>query len=623
MSFQYPYAFFILLAIPVLIIIYLLRNKFKEATAPSTYLWEISKKFLKKRNPLHSLEHLLALIVQIATIAALAICLAHPTFTLPGKSDNILFVLDASASMRMENDEGTTCFDKAKEEIYSVATSSSKGSSFSLIYVADEPRIVCQGISDTDTFELYLDSLSVGNNTNDLTDVLTKAQEVIENSSINLCYLATDKKVTNLTNINLIDVSTDKDNYAITDLSYTYEDNTLTIDTNVISYMSDKNLKVDFYANGKEIGTRSYAVTKGENTLFELSYPDAKGDYASVESIKAVITNEDCLSIDNTKIIYNNDDVAVTKILIVSDDSFMLKSIFKAINNKTKYKNTIKVVDTSSYKDDADYDLYVFDSFTPDVLPTSGTIWFFNSSTTLEGTGFRAQRIVSDDDAVHLSYADNEDSYLYQSFTKDIAHNDIVVKKYVRYTLINDFTTILSYNNLPFVFAGKTDNNQREIVFAFDIHDSDISMKYDFTVLVRNALIYANPLLLDKYVYEVNDDMVLSISDNIDSLTITTPDGKVKTVEVNDDYVTYNLSKVGTYEANITYADGSKKNLQVYASFPLAESNPVIEDDSALVVSIDTTVKKGNGIFDNLLPVVILAAIFFLVDWGLYAYEQY
>ena len=48
MSFLYPYAFLILLAIPVLIIIYLLKNKYKESTTPSTYLWELSKKFLKK-----------------------------------------------------------------------------------------------------------------------------------------------------------------------------------------------------------------------------------------------------------------------------------------------------------------------------------------------------------------------------------------------------------------------------------------------------------------------------------------------------------------------------------------------------------------------------------------------
>ena len=101
MTFEQPWALLALLAIPILIIIYILKNKYKEETAPSTYIWELSRKFLKKRNPLRKVEHLLALIIQIMTIAGLSFALSHPVFTLKGKADNIVFVLDASASMKM------------------------------------------------------------------------------------------------------------------------------------------------------------------------------------------------------------------------------------------------------------------------------------------------------------------------------------------------------------------------------------------------------------------------------------------------------------------------------------------------------------------------------------------
>ena len=48
MSFSYPLGFLILLFIPVLIILYILKNKFTEQTVSSTFLWKLSEKFLKR-----------------------------------------------------------------------------------------------------------------------------------------------------------------------------------------------------------------------------------------------------------------------------------------------------------------------------------------------------------------------------------------------------------------------------------------------------------------------------------------------------------------------------------------------------------------------------------------------
>ena len=49
MSFQYPLGLLGLIGVPVLIIIYLLKNKYTEQIIASTYLWELSEKFLKRK----------------------------------------------------------------------------------------------------------------------------------------------------------------------------------------------------------------------------------------------------------------------------------------------------------------------------------------------------------------------------------------------------------------------------------------------------------------------------------------------------------------------------------------------------------------------------------------------
>ena len=101
MRFLYPFALLGLIAIPILIIIYIIRSKYKEVTSPTTYIWEVAAKMFKRKNPLSRFEHLLALIVQMTAIAILSIALAHPVFTLKEAADDIVFVLDGSSSMSL------------------------------------------------------------------------------------------------------------------------------------------------------------------------------------------------------------------------------------------------------------------------------------------------------------------------------------------------------------------------------------------------------------------------------------------------------------------------------------------------------------------------------------------
>ena len=48
MRFLYPFALLGLIAIPILIIIYIIRSKYKEVTSPTTYIWEVAAKMFKR-----------------------------------------------------------------------------------------------------------------------------------------------------------------------------------------------------------------------------------------------------------------------------------------------------------------------------------------------------------------------------------------------------------------------------------------------------------------------------------------------------------------------------------------------------------------------------------------------
>jgi hypothetical protein len=641
MTFHYPYVLFTLLAIPILITIYILRNKYKETTAPSTYLWELSAKFLKKRNPLRKMEHLWILIIQLACIAAMAFALAKPTFTLKGKADNMVFVLDTTASMGITHNNSTR-FEKAKAQILEKAGSAAKGSTFSLIVSENDSRVICKKVNDFDRFKIYLDSVGLTTTTSKLDTSLNLAQELFSDGSANVCYLATDKiaDASAIKNIELIDVSDDEKNYAIRDFSYSYVDDTLTLNGQVVAY--DDNipadgleLKVDITINDKELGYQPVKIApnlSGVDQPFsvtpKITLPNGKDD---IEVIKAEILNEDALPVDNTFYIYNTDTATETDILVVSAKPFYLKSVFKALGNIT-----VKTLAPASYTDGASegYDIVVFDAFTPDVLPSNGAIWMIGTEASIDGTGFVYQttnNATNDDDdddgtmGANLSYANNNDSILYNQLTAQTANNQIIVSKYERYSLMQNFTTILTYRNMPMVFAGKNDLQQREVVFAFDLHDSNLPLKYDFVALMHNFVNYSNPKNITKFDYEVNDEMTISISENNKKMTFVTPSGKKEPLAIarNDGYVTYELAEVGTYTLTIENFDGNSKEVRLFASFPKEESNPAEKDTTAYVLAKNENTVKGDGIFDNILPLIIVVAVLFGLDWILYAHEQY
>ena len=334
MSFLFPFALFGLLAIPALFIIYILRNKYKEETAPSTYIWEMAAKLLKRKNPLSRFEHLLALIVQCLAIAVFSVALAHPVFTLEGQADDIVFILDASSSMGMVHEDQTR-FEKGLDLIKEKAEEAVNGCTFTLILAENEPRLVCQNIDDLSRFEFYLQSatVKVSKYETSIVDSVALAQNLFSEGKANKCYLATDQdcKEGTLTNIEWLDCSDDEENYSISAFDYRVNnrDGVISFNGAIESYASDKDIEVTFFVNGIEFAKETYHCDKGVQTGF------SSKNYATlgrpVESVKAVINLKDGLMDDNSFTVFANTQQVNTKALIVSSAPTYLEAIFDAI----------------------------------------------------------------------------------------------------------------------------------------------------------------------------------------------------------------------------------------------------------------------------------------------------
>ena len=161
MSFYFPLGLLGLLGIPVLILIYVIKSKYTEQTIASTYLWELSEKFLKKRKPVSKLTGILTLILQMLAVIAASLLIAHPVFTMRNSANDIYFILDGSASMNMQQD-GSTRFDRAKDKINGIIDDSLSGSSYTLVFVRDTVNVAFEGVTQKQQAKSDVAALGAG-----------------------------------------------------------------------------------------------------------------------------------------------------------------------------------------------------------------------------------------------------------------------------------------------------------------------------------------------------------------------------------------------------------------------------------------------------------------------------
>ncbi len=609
MSFIYPLGLIGLIGVPILIIIYIIKTKYTEQIIPSTYLWNLSEKFLNKKKQVKTVNGLISLILQILIVITVSLLIAHPVITLPNKAKEYCFILDASGSMNMEV-SGVSKMELGKDRIEEIIENSVDGSIYTLIYAGSDARVIYEKLDNKEKAVELLDKVTPSGVTSSYNGILKYVQEYFNENPSLVTYLVTDKDY-DVENINLINVSNNEENYALLDTKYVIDGNKLKITGNVISYQSDQTINLEIYINDELVNEDSISVQKAEKTAF--SYIS---DAINFNTIKIEIKNTDGLSLDNISVIYNIEKSTEYSTLIVSDRPFYLYSALKTMGN-----TTIQIVSTENYDENVKgYDLYIFDSFSPTVLPNDGTIWLFGISDSINNSGFSVQDVVENIDGMCLTYPKNSTT-TFKTLTEDLTKEDIYVSKYVKYGLYRNFTILLTYEGNPVVFTGLTDEGCREVVFAFDLHDSNFALLMDYLVLIKNLLDYSFPTILDESTYVCGDTALINIIPNVDSIRVDTPLGNVKYLDINSESIDLELTEAGIYTLTVVMGDDVKEYL-IFSSLPEDESNPTI-DGITLALQGEAKDEYRDGIYDKLIILFVILTVIFMADWVVYCYDQY
>lgn len=607
MSFLYPLGFLGLIGVIIIIALYLIKNKYREQTIASTYLWTLSEQFLKKKRPLKKINNLLPLILQILVVCLLTIALVNPTFTIRGKADNICFILDASGSMNMRY-HSSTRFELAKDKICDMINSSYTGSDYTLVLSGVEPQV----IFEKETNKQYINEVIKNLEVEQCSSNVDKALELVKNfynkNGITKTYLLSDQIYNDTSNIEVINFANEELNYSIVDARYTLKNNFINVYADVIAYGKDATANLTISLDNQEQIKEEIVLEKNieENLKYEIPLKD-------FNKIAIRIDNQDLLALDNETILYNSTKAERSNILLVSSSPFYLKSILQAIGCN------LTIIEPNKYQSQQDYDIYIFDSFTPTSLPLKGATWLINTNQNIPNSGFVVQDDITLDNGGIMRY-ENDSSYLYNKLTKNVKNNSISFNHYMKYGIYRDFTTILSYQRSPLVFAGYNDNGNREIVFAFDFHNSDFPLLYDYIVLMNNFINYSFPQTIESNYYTVGDKLDINWVDDYDYIKITSPQGKISYLEQTIDSA-YPLTEVGTYTIETSFEE-TIKTYTIYSCFDNKESN-CFTTSASLSLDVNQNNIVINAIYDKIYIYIIILLAFFVLDWGIYAYERH
>ena len=622
MTFVYPLGLLGLTLIPILILIYVLQSKYNEQTVPSTYLWRLSEKFLKRRNPLSGLTGIISLLLQILLVLFISLALARPIITLPGAAKDYHFILDSSASMSTVED-GVSRFDAAKAEIEEIIDGSADGSTYSLTLVSGEEVAAFSGVSDKKTaIRLLSDARSdhMALSTEELTRV---AEGVLSESSAALIYVVTDMSFDEAGSLEVITVGTrDADNYSVSGLEYSHMGGRLSASVDVISHSSDATLTLRLLVDGAEVAStltadgetlsgNSAFVERGEARRVELS-----ADVPSFKSFTVELVSPDGYLIDNTVTAHNLESDTSYSILIVSESGFFFSAATDALLN-----SEVKLIDPDDYEDEkGEYGLYIFEGYTPSELP-GGSVWLVNCDKNIERSGFdvRARIELPEGDTIEKS---SSTATATRALLEGVSGKDIYIKNYIKYSgMYLKFQTLFSYDGNPLIFAGTNGVGARQVVFGFDLEDSDFTLSEDFIALLDNLLDYSFPDVVSKGAYTVGDEMAVNIIPNTSGYRAESPSDRDVFIDDSAAVAGIILNEVGTYTvyANVS---GSEIPYRIFSAADPAESRPA-QSGGSLVLSGEHTVGSIDGKYDPTGLIFILIAILFVADWGVYLYEKY
>lgn len=611
MNLNYPLGLLALLIVPVLILIYIIKNKYTEQTVTTTYIWTLSEKFLKRRTPINKLVGIISLLLQILTVTMLAFALAHPTFVMQDAAQDYCIIIDSSGSMTAL-EGGESRFDIAKKHAQDIIKDAVLGSSYTLVCAGDTANIIFENVTDKNTALLLLNEIDEGYSPDDFGAAMGVAQTYFTANTAQKTYLITDAEFPSTDNVQVIKIGSEKGNIALSDVEYSLTTEGLKVRGNAISYLSaaESNIELYFDEENEPYAKQQISLDAGKKTAFE--FDCERSDFTN---FRVRIDGHDSQPLDDEVIVYNLAYESFADVIVISDSP----SIFLKAGLLSAGMTNVETVSSTEFADSRGHGLYIFDGVLPKTLPDDGAVWFIDPKGSVEGANFTYQ---GNAEAAQVASYSTSSTTAVAKLLDGVTRREFELKQYAKCGLGSKFTTLLKCENSPLVFTGTNAYGNREAVIAFDLRDAvAFTLSDSFVTLVGNLLKYSFPSPVDSAMFECGDTVDINMIPGARSVTITTPKGEKMNIGVIGETSEYKIEEVGTYFVEITLLGKPTRTAHFVSVLPETERGKLAQ--GVFDISGAATASEREGYFDSALTLLIILLVLVAADFGVYCYEQY
>ncbi len=616
MSFLYPLGFLGLLAIPLLILIYIIKNKYTEQVVTSTYLWTLSERFLKRKNPVNKITGIISLILQILTVIAISFAIAHPVFTMRAAAEDYCFVLDGSGSMNIENG-GRTRLENGKARIRREINGAVEGSSYTIVYTGDYAAVVCEKTQDKSLALRAINEIEPCYTATDPADALKIVQAYFNETPSLKTFLYTDKAYDVTENVTIVNLSAREINYALANVDYTMKSGGAEVTGTAFSYESRANLTVEVYCDEEKTPVSSVRLEVEQLVGMPFTLSVGRTDFSA---LRVRIAERDALAADNEVVLYKPLADDSFRTLIVSDDEIYLQAALTSMD--IKYTLIAPEQYRSQENELGGYGLYIFNAYAPKVLPRDGAVWFVNPPDNTPRAGFTVLNRETLPSAGKMSYSTSSSTRVRQLLENVVKEDEMYVKSYARCGFDRDFTALLSYDGNPLLFVGANEYGNRQVVFAFGLGEGDFAVSPNLLILMKNLIGYTFPAMVDSTLFTCGDVAIVNVLKNATSIRVETPSGKEEYLDSSATSVEYILKEVGTYTFTQISGGTVLPPAKLYSELAADERMPS-QTAIAYVISGEASTARRDGAYTSIVYLFIFLAVVILADWMVYCYEQY
>lgn len=533
MIFESLWPLALLLAVPVVIILYLLRPRGKDYRISSNLLWDQILRNQQSKTFLEKFVHNILMYLQILIILLLVLALMSPYLHAQGRSrGNVILVLDTSASMQHDAGSGKMRIEEAvkqakdliaasEETAFSIVTSDCMGTELLAVGVKDKISLYavldqvecCDGPGQLQGAESVVETLrSVDASSQD-----SSAAEVIVYTDGNGAGDA--MRFVSYFDARVLVMGDAVDNVSNNFLSYVNapeeKEGAIVCASSITNY-SDKeaSMEISLYEGDKLREIRQLTLGAGETTLcfydaFVWNGEPLRSEIGSVEFAQG--GRRDSLKEDNTAYAVAGQASQIQAVLVGNGNTYIEKAYQAAVG-----VSLTKVQSVLPEEQDTGQTAYIYDAGTADERREDVSAMVFGDDRYAAGTAERVLLTVTNCD-----------------LTAGLSSFSIGVNEAKVYEVPAWGTGFLWAGEQCAGYYGEH-NGVKTVAVGFDIRESDFPLKAEFPVFIANALHFlGDTSLLADNIYVAGDRVVFHPQADFDVNTLTAETGKAGLYKVN------------------------------------------------------------------------------------------